>query len=302
MRFPELSAKSARSDPQFLFQTMNRNTMRLSAAPRTRRLDFTCARIVHITMPPHEPDGYTSTSEPFAIGISYTGHRKAVIGDGTSASREISFAPGTCGINGADRTRWLRVAEPSEALEIQPSQLERQSTARAFGIDWTGGREFLQLDFDPVLWGICARFRMAACGAAVLSELHASALVHDLLFHVASHYFGVHIPKTIRGRLDARRLARVTALVEDSLQNPPNLRTMADAAAMSPFHFQRLFRATTGLTPHQYVNTRRMERARRMLSETGAKVAHVAAELGFSDLAHFRRTFRRQFNQTPRGN
>jgi len=43
-----------------------------------------------------------------------------------------------------------------------------------------------------------------------------------------------------------------------------------------------------------------MERARRMLLGSHAKVAYVAAELGFSDLAHFRRAFRRQFNSTPR--
>jgi AraC family transcriptional regulator len=75
---------------------------------------------------------------------------------------------------------------------------------------------------------------------------------------------------------------------------------MAAAAAMSPFHFQRLFRATTGLTPHAYVMARRMEHARRMLNESDAKVAYVAARVGFFDLAHFRRAFRRQFNAAPR--
>jgi AraC-like DNA-binding protein len=114
--------------------------------------------------------------------------------------------------------------------------------------------------------------------------------------------FGIsaRAPKRVRGRLDARRLMRVTALIDGSLDDPPSLRDMADAAAMSPFHFQRLFRATTGLTPHAYAAARRMERARRMLIGSHAKVAYVAAELGISDLAHFRRTFRRQFNGTPR--
>ncbi len=63
-------------------------------------LNFTSARAVHAIMPPHEPDCYTSTSAPFAIGVSFTGHREAVIEDGSGRSAERSFPPGTCGING----------------------------------------------------------------------------------------------------------------------------------------------------------------------------------------------------------
>jgi transcriptional regulator GlxA family with amidase domain len=44
-----------------------------------------------------------------------------------------------------------------------------------------------------------------------------------------------------------------------------------------------------------------MERARWMLNEPDATVASVAGALGFTDLAHFRRVFRRQFNASPRG-
>ena len=141
---------------------------------------------------------------------------------------------------------------------------------------------------------------MAAFGAAPLTDSEVDALVHNLVVRVAVRYLGARAPKRVRGRLDVRCLARVTALIEGSLDDPPSLREMADAAAMSPFHFQRLFRATTGLTPHAYAAARRMERARRMLVGSHAKVAYVAAELGFSDLAHFRRAFRRQFNGTPR--
>jgi len=74
---------------------------------------------------------------------------------------------------------------------------------------------------------------------------------------------------------------------------------MADVAAMSPFHFQRRFRATTGLSPHAYVMARRMESTRRLLDTPGLNVAEVAARLGFAGLSHFRRSFRRHFNARP---
>jgi AraC family transcriptional regulator len=267
---------------------------------RATQLDFAAARAVHITMPPHEVGGYTSTTEPFTIGISFTGHANTVIDDGTGHSAQRSFGPGTCAINGPTAIKWLRVAEQSEALEIQPSVRVRASVAEELGADWQHYTGFLQTEYDAIIWAVCARYRMAALGAATLTAPEVDALVHNLLAHVAVRYLGARAPKRVRGRLDARRLTRVIALIDSSLHDPPSLRDMADAAAMSPFHFQRLFRATTGLTPHAYVTARRMERARRMLIGSHAKVAYVAAELGFSDLAHFRRTFRRQFNGTPR--
>jgi len=267
---------------------------------QTRQLDFAAATAVHITMPPHEPGAYTSITEPFTIGISFTGHAKAVIDDGSGRPAERTFAPGTYAINGPNTIKWLRVAEPSEALEIQPSARMRASVSEELGADWQRYTGFLQTEYDPIIWAICARYRMAAFGAAPLTDSEVDALVHNLVVRVAVRYLGARAPKRVRGRLDVRRLARVTALIEGSLDDPPSLREMADAAAMSPFHFQRLFRATTGLTPHAYAAARRMERARRMLVGSHAKVAYVAAELGFSDLAHFRRAFRRQFNGTPR--
>src|SRR5499426_3635070 len=94
---------------------------------QTRHLDFAAASAAHITMPPHEPGAYTSTTEPFPIGMSFTGHATAVIDDGSGRAAEWTFAPGTCAINGPNAITWLRVVEPSEALEIQPAACVRAS-------------------------------------------------------------------------------------------------------------------------------------------------------------------------------
>jgi AraC family transcriptional regulator len=137
-------------------------------------------------------------------------------------------------------------------------------------------------------------------GAEPIEPLEADGVVRTLLLHIAVRYLGARAPRPLRGRQDRRRLARVAEFIDASLHAPPSLREMADVAAMSPFHFQRVFRLTTGLTPHAYVSARRMERARRMLGGTATTVAGVAAALGFSDVAHFRRSFHRVFNAPPR--
>ncbi len=263
-------------------------------------ITFASARVVHLVMPPHEPDGYTSVSEPLAICISFTGHRDAVVEDHAGRACAWSFPPGAGALNGFAPQRWLRVNEPAEALEVRATSEELASVSDEIGVDWHAHPESLPTGRDPVIFGMCARFRMAALGADAIAELEADELVRTLLTHVAVRHLGARAPR-LRGRLDRRRLTRITDFIEDTLESPPSLREMADVAAMSPFHFQRLFRATTGLSPHAYVIAKRLERARRMLAQSGSRVANVAATLGFTDLAHFRRAFRRQFNASPRG-
>jgi AraC family transcriptional regulator len=262
-------------------------------------IGFRSARVIHVTLPPHEPDGYTSTSDPFAIGISFTGHIRAVVETGDGRPFELSFPPGTCGIGGLRPTTWLRVSEPSEAVEVQASPDERASVAEELRFDWGSRSDGAQAGRDPVIWATCARFRMAALGAAAIDDLEASDLVRGLLVHVAIRHLGARRPRHVGGRLDQRRLARVADFIESRLDRPPSLREMAEVAAMSPFHFQRVFHVTTGLSPHAYVMARRMDDARRLLGTPGARVADVAARLGFSDLSHFRRRFRSQFNVGP---
>jgi AraC family transcriptional regulator len=225
-------------------------------------LDFGAARVTHSLMPPHEPGGYTTTSEPFSIGVSFTGHVCAVVVTDSGRTALRTFGPGTFGITAGEAVHWLRVGEPAEAVEIHPSRGLLERVERETGIAWRSVVRPLGGPSDPVIWAACARFRRAAQGAIVLSELEAEEQVHDLLVHAAVRHFGVRPRRPPRGKLPARRLARVTDLIESRLANPPNLGELARAAAMSEFHFQRRFRATTGMSPHQYVTARRMETAR----------------------------------------
>ena len=74
---------------------------------------------------------------------------------------------------------------------------------------------------------------------------------------------------------------------------------MADVAALSPFHFARAFKATTGLAPHRFVTTRRLEAAKAAILTSDASVVRVAHQVGFSNVSHFRRVFRRELGVTP---
>src|SRR5439155_16939749 len=74
----------------------------------------------------------------------------------------------------------------------------------------------------------------------------------------------------------------------------------AGEAAVSPFHFLRVFRDVLGVTPHQYLVRCRLRRAPRMLADDGRSVTDVALDVGFADLSNFVRTFHRAAGASPR--
>ena len=68
---------------------------------------------------------------------------------------------------------------------------------------------------------------------------------------------------------------------------------------MSPRHFSRSFRQTFGETPHQYLLTRRIERACYLLRTTDMQVAEVCLDVGFNSVGSFTSTFRRHVGVSP---
>ena len=74
---------------------------------------------------------------------------------------------------------------------------------------------------------------------------------------------------------------------------------MAGVANLSRYHFSRQFKCATGLSPHQYVIGRRVERARELLQKTDLAVGDVASAVGFSHQSHLARYVRRRFGVAP---
>jgi AraC family transcriptional regulator len=91
---------------------------------------------------------------------------------------------------------------------------------------------------------------------------------------------------------------RVVEFVDAELGGELTLDRLAATAAMSPFHFARTFKHTTGIAPHQFVMARRMERAAALL-RSGMSVLDTAHAVGLSNVSHFRRVFRRHHGVLP---
>ena len=99
----------------------------------------------------------------------------------------------------------------------------------------------------------------------------------------------------------ARHLVRARDLADTRYAERLTVADMAAAAMLSPAHFSREFRKAFGETPHQYLLTRRLQRASQLLRHTDWTVADICMRVGLESVGSFTSSFRRMFGMTPTG-
>jgi len=98
---------------------------------------------------------------------------------------------------------------------------------------------------------------------------------------------------------DERRITDALRRIEREPGDSVSLRQLADDAAMSPYHFLRVFRQVAGITPHQFMLRMRLHRAALRLRRSRETISTIAFDAGFNDLSTFNRRFRRLMGATP---
>jgi AraC-like DNA-binding protein len=97
----------------------------------------------------------------------------------------------------------------------------------------------------------------------------------------------------------ARHLLRAKDLVDARYREPLDVARLARAAHLSPAHFSREFRRAFGETPHQYLLTRRLERAAALLRNTDRSVADICLTIGLRSIGSFTTSFSRAYGRSP---
>ena len=101
------------------------------------------------------------------------------------------------------------------------------------------------------------------------------------------------------GGLAAWQLNRACDFLQAHIASDIGLSTLADLVGLSPKHFARAFKQSTGVPPHQWLIARRVERAQALLRSTPMSLSEVALNCGFADQSHFTATFRRVTGNSP---
>ena len=102
-----------------------------------------------------------------------------------------------------------------------------------------------------------------------------------------------------RSQLAPWQVKRVTDFIRAHLTETLRLSELAAISGLSPSHFGRAFKGSTGLPPHRWQLNMRIERARAMLAEAGASLADIACATGFADQSHFTRVFSKIVGTSP---
>lgn len=97
----------------------------------------------------------------------------------------------------------------------------------------------------------------------------------------------------------ARHLLRARDVIDARYAEPLDVPALARAARLSPAHFSREFRRAFGETPHQYLLTRRLERAAALLRSTDRSVAEICFTVGLRSVGSFTSSFGRAYGLTP---
>lgn len=153
---------------------------------------------------------------------------------------------------------------------------------------------------DPLVYQIGVALKGVLTSNAVGSYAYAESMGTALAAHIVQNY-------SIRKQqnhecckgLPSSKLLKVNQFIFNHLSEDLLIGSMAREIGMSKYHFARLFKESTGMSPYQYLIKCRIERARILLRDKTARISEVASTVGFSDQSQFTRHFKRLVGATP---
>jgi AraC family transcriptional regulator len=137
-------------------------------------------------------------------------------------------------------------------------------------------------------------------GAQPTDRLFVDGIRTSLAAHLLGGYSVDRWPLSAKTpALHEQRFKRVLDFIEAQLSREISLERLAAEACLSPYHFSRSFRASTGMSPHRYVTHRRIQAAQKMLLSTACPLVQIAIDTGFGCQANFTRVFRKMTGMAP---
>ena len=248
-----------------------------------------------VTMPPLEDTLLILTGRNTARGRFECDDRSF---DGQPAEGSVTVAPA----GAASRYRWRGEGEG----EVTHFALPATTVIRVAAEVYDGNPDGVRL--HPVVNGSVhplVRTTLMALRDELLTggpggRVCAESLATVLAVHLIRHLANGPAVRGLTGVLARSAVKAVEEFVMDNLDASIGLADLAAVVHLSEYHFARLFKQTTGQTPHQFVITKRVEKAKELIRGRRLTLVEVAAAVGFSDQSHLNRHFKRLVGVTPK--
>lgn len=155
--------------------------------------------------------------------------------------------------------------------------------------------------FDPLISPLAFALRAEAESGYLGGRVYGESLSNALAVQLVRRFAGLRSRELPEGpSLPRHLLRRIVDHMWAHLGEEVSLKDLAAVAGLSPFHFARLFKRTTGLAPHQYMIQCRVQRARELMLAGDQGLAEIALASGFCDQSHLTAHFKRVYGITPR--
>lgn len=153
---------------------------------------------------------------------------------------------------------------------------------------------------DPLIYQIGIALKTKLETNKVWDRLYTESMAMAISAHLIQHYSIQNLKvRSYADGLPQTRLQQATEYINAHAAQNPSITEIAQMVQMSPFYFSRLFKQSTGLTPHQYLLKCRIQQAKQLLKTTNLLLATIATQVGFVDQSHLTRNFKRQVGVTP---
>jgi AraC family transcriptional regulator len=222
--------------------------------------------------------------------------------EGARPDRAVVGPRCLCLTPGQATTVWQHSGRP-EILQIYLRQsIYEAALGEMYGCDGANAEVVPRFALmDPLLEqlanAVCSLLRGGAAG----DELYVDSLAQMIAAHLARNHSSrsrrVHTPAA--DQISGWRMRRLAEFIEENLASDLTLQALAEQIQLSPIYLIRTFKAAVGVSPHQYVLQRRLERAKALLQSTDLPLAEVALRSGFYSQSHLSNWFRRSVGVSP---
>jgi AraC family transcriptional regulator len=241
-----------------------------------------------------EPRHWVRHDQAFAMML---GRGSIEWGSRRSAMEKFNYVAGDLALCDRHVGEWVGImATPHLQLGISDGPLMAASDGAYGEVELRPERKFADARLGALV--AAAHAEMAAgfpSGRLFLDSIEQAMAVALVNGHAVKH----RLVQMYKGGLGSARLRRIKELVHTKIEDDLSLDEMAQSVGLSTAHFARMFRKSTGETPHQFVLRQRLERAKAMLRAPDARVLDVAVACGFKTQQHFAQVFRDVWGVSP---